>query len=212
MKKTLFTLACIVLTGCVVSAQNNILEIVETGNAKWQTLSGAFQKTEYLMIANKTVSSNGELLFQNDDKMAMHYMRPSNNKLIINGDNFYIVNGHKKNCFDTKKNIPMCRLRNTLIMCLKGRIKQLSKEQNTDVAVEETAKYYVVTLTAKKKSTRGYSKIVLNYSKKNKSLAMMRMEEFNGNYTIYEMSNVQFNAHLDIAKFKIPTKDAQSRR
>jgi outer membrane lipoprotein-sorting protein len=96
----------------------------------------------------------------------------------------------KKAVIDTEKNAPMRIQRNTLMNCISGDWKKIATENNADYTVTEKGANKVVTLTAKKAATRGYSKIVITYRKSDNLPVELVFEEFNGTVTTYKMSNI----------------------
>ena len=204
MKNFLFILCLFVST--LVSAQNNILTEIEKANAAYKTVEGAFTRTQTNAAKGTSETDKGTLYLAGDDRMAQHYQAPCNDVLIINGDDFYMVRGKKTNKFNTAKNKTMRGLRNTLLYCLHGRPAALAAETGAEITAEKKADGYEVVLVSAKKTPRGYAKIVLIYDLKDKLLSGMRMDEYNGNSTLYEMSDVKTNGNVDAKVFEIPEK------
>ena len=136
--------------------------------------------------------------------MAQHYKAPSSDLLIINGNNFYFVRGKKTNKFNTEKNKTMHNLRNTLLYCVHGKPAVLAAENGAEITTEKNAKGYEVVLISSKKIPKGYAKIILTYDLKSKLLIRMQMDEYNGNTTLYEMSDLETNVGIDSKVFDMP--------
>ena len=204
MKNILFVICLFISTA--IGAQNNILTEIEKANAAYKTVEGTFTRTQTNAAKGTTETDKGILYLSGEDQMAQHYQAPSADVLIINGDDFYMVRGKKTNKFNTAKNKPMRSLRNTLLYCLHGKPGTLAAENGAEITAEKKAKGYEVVLVSAKKTPRGYAKIVLMYDLKNKTLASMQMDEYNGNSTLYEMSGVKTNGNVDAKVFEIPEK------
>lgn len=204
MRALLFTLSLFIST--LLCAQNNFLSEIEKANAAYQTLEGAFTRTQTQVAKGKVETDKGMLYLAGDNQMAQHYEAPSADVLIINGDDFYMVRGKKTNKFNTAKNKTMRNLRNTLLYCLHGKPGALAAENGAELTAEKKANGYVVTLVSTKKTARGYAKIVLTYDLKSKQLTQMQMDEYNGNSTLYEMKSMKANGNIDPAVFEIPEK------
>ena len=202
MKTLLLTLCLFISTA--ISAQNNILTEIEKANAAYKTVEGTFTRTQTNAAKGKTETDKGILYLSGEDRMAQHYQAPSADVLIINGDVFYMVRGKKTNKFNTAKNKTMRGLRNTLLYCLHGKPGVLAAENGAAITAEKKANGYEVVLVSAKKTPRGYAKIVMMYDLKNKTLTSMQMDEYNGNSTLYEMSDVKINVDLDTMVFEIP--------
>ena len=99
-------------------------------------------------------------------------------------------------------------LRNTLLYCIHGKPAMLAVENSAEIIAEKKADGYEVVLTSTKKTPRGYAKIVLTYDLESKLLTKMQMDEYNGNSTLYEMSNVKINTSFDAKVFNGPIKES----
>ena len=202
MKRLLFILGLFVCIG--LHAQNDILSEIEKGNAAYNTIQGDFTQTKTLAAKGTKVQSEGMLYISGDHQMAQHYQAPSADVLIINGSDFYMVRGKKKNKFNTAKNKTMRSLRNTLLYCVHGKPAALAAENGAEITAVQKSDGYEVTLVSTKKSARGYAKIVLLYDLKTKLLTRMQMNEYNGNSTLYQMSGLRTNQPIDASVYVIP--------
>ena len=204
MRTILLTLCLFMST--ILSAQNNVLTDIEKANAAYKVITGDFVRTQTNVAKGTSVKADGTLYIAGEDQMAQHYKAPSTDLLIINGDDFYMIRGKKTNKFNTEKNKTMRSLRNTLLYCVHGKPATLAAENGAEITAEKKAKGYEVVLTSTKKTPRGYAKIVLTYDLKSKLLTKMQMDEYNGNSTLYEMSNLKTNDNVDSEVFKIVEK------
>ncbi len=202
MKRLLFILGLFVCIG--LHAQNDILSEIEKGNAAYNTIQGDFTQTKTLVAKGTEVQSEGLIYVSGDEQMAQHYQAPSADVLIINGNDFYMVRGKKKNKFNTDKNKTMRGLRNTLLYCVHGKPTALAAENNAEITAVQKPDGYEVTLVSTKKMARGYAKIVLLYDLKTKLLTRMQMDEYNGNSTLYQMSGLRTNQPVDASVYVIP--------
>lgn len=202
MKRLLFILGLFVCIG--LHAQNDIVSEIEKGNAAYNTIQGDFTQTKTLAAKGTKVQSEGLLYISGDHQMAQHYQAPSTDVLIINGNDFYMVRGKKKNKFNTDKNKTMRSLRNTLLYCVHGKPAALAAENGAEITAVQKSDGYEVTLVSTKKTARGYAKIVLLYDLKTKLLTRMQMNEYNGNSTLYQMSGLRTNQPIDASVYVIP--------
>lgn len=204
MKHILLTICLFISTA--IGAQNSLLTEIEKANADYNTVEGAFTRTQTNAAKGTTDTDKGTLYLSGTDRMAQHYTAPSADVFIINADELYMVRGKKTNKFNTAKNKSMRSLRNTLLYCLHGQPAALAAENGAEITAEKKADAYEVVLVSTKKTPRGYAKIVLKYDLKNKLLRSMQMDEYNGNSTLYEMSGVKTNGKVDDKVFEIPEK------
>ena len=205
MRILIFTLS--LLVSVILNAQNHILVEIEEANAQYKTIEGMFTRTQINAAKGISVKSEGDLYIAGDAQMAQYYKVPSTDLLIINGNDFYMVRGKKKNKFNTEKNKTMRGLRNTLLYCIHGKPAMLAAENSAEIIAEKNKNGYEVVLTSTKKTPRGYAKIVLTYDLESKLLTKMQMDEYNGNSTLYEMSDMKINTSIDAKVFNGPTKE-----
>ena len=204
MRTILLTLSLFVST--ILSAQNDVLTEIEKANVAYKVITGGFVRTQTNAAKGTSVQAEGDLYIAGEDQMAQQYKAPSTDLLIINGNDFYMIRGKKTNKFNTEKNKTMRGLRNTLLYCVHGKPAALAAENGAEITAEKKTEGYEVVLTSTKKTPRGYAKIVLNYDLKSKLLTKMQMDEYNGNSTLYEMSNLKTNGNVDAEVFSIPEK------
>lgn len=203
MRTILFSLLLCLASTLV--AQDATLSKIKQQNEGYKTITGLFKQT-ITQTTGKVTEKNGQIYFERTDKMSMHYEDPVTDLLVINGDQFYMARGKRKNLFNTEKNKRMAELSNTLLCSMMGNLEELAKENEAELNVKVEANHYVVILTAQKKQARGYKQIILSYDKKSSMLCQMQMDEWNGNSTLYVMSGHKANKQINEALFAIPEK------
>lgn len=206
MRTLTLTIVMLLCTWTYAQNEQTTLALIEKANAEINQIESQFTQTKTIAANEKKIKSSGTLYIKDDDKMAMHYHAPATDLLIINGEQFYMIRGKKKNRFNTGKNKAMRSLRNTLLYCVHGKPALLAQENNATLTVNTDNEGYTVILTSQKKTPRGYEKIILNYDAKSKLLTRMQMDEWNGNSTLYEMSRINTNGNIAPKQFEIPQK------
>lgn len=183
-----------------------LINKILAANNKLSTIEATFKQVKQMVMLDSEIKSEGTLYFQRTNKLSMIYTRPANDILVINSDNFAIRSAGKITNVNTKNNEQMRLLRNTLLYCLQCDINAIAKETNANIAQKESATHYIFTLTSKNKAQIGYNKIELSINKKTLLLEILRMDETNGNYTVYNMSDIKTGKVIDVSKFSIPKK------
>lgn len=187
MKKIALTLFA-VLGALTLSAQNSadILSKIEKAGAKADDIVTPFK--EVRTPADKalpTVNLKGKLVFKSEGFLSMQYDNGDN--FYINGDKMIITQNGVDQVFDTTKNLLMKSLNHTLMFAFRGTPAKIAEEQQADIVAEKKGSDYVVTLTARKKSARGYSRIVIFYDSAKCIIKGMQMDEVTGASTLYTM-------------------------
>ncbi len=204
MKAKTITLAAALLVAVSANAQN-ILEKIETENAKMTTIEADFSQTRTLPATGKEIHYEGLLDFSSPSRMLMVYSIPEEDIFLINGKRLYMVRDGKKALYDTDKNPLMWSLSNTLCSCVTGKLTALAEDNNADIEATEKGGVYHVELTAREKGTKGYSKIVVEYDKSSLVITLLDLVEFSGVSNLYEMTNIRRNILLNNEIYNVPT-------
>jgi len=132
------------------------------------------------------VTLTGTLNFKMENYLSMEY---TNGELFLIDGNKMTIKRDKQNVtFDLTKNIMMRNLSHVLLYSFQGKLDDLAVEQKCNIKKEDKNGMHVVTLTATKKGVKGYGVIEVCYDAKTKSIRTMRMDEFTGASTWYEMT------------------------
>ena len=155
-----------------------------------QTIESKFTHTKQIKASGKTTDMAGTMTFVSPDKLTMNYTDPAGDFFIIDGKNVKINMGGKKHNVNAEKVARVRTQTNTLLNCIKGNYEQAAIDNNTDTEIKEEGGNKIVTLTAKKKSPKGYARIVLTYGKADNMLHHMVLEEFGGVVNTYTLSDI----------------------
>ena len=206
MKRIVAIMAGIILPLSTAAAQNATLDKIEKANAGLEKVKCSFSRTRTLPATGKVIKHDGVLYFVSPDKLSMQY-DTDKESLIIDGKTLYMKRLGKGSTFDTDKNALMRSLRNMLLNCIRGKVRQVAEDNNADVSVKEVADYWHVTLKAKGNAAAGFSRISLSYRKKDGYMVRMETVEFSGVSEVYTMSDdYDAKAVAGPEIFKIPKR------
>ena len=194
MKKVLFAIAFLLGIGSfgAVAADQDIYDKIEKANASKKDMQGHFDHTRFIKASGKTIKMEGILYFTATDKLGMHYTTPVGDKLVINGKNMFIRNSQMPDgrLFDTAANPVMAGLANTLLNCIRGRVRTVAADNAATLTLKDDGRNYVITGTSGKKNPRGYSKITVTYRKSDCILIKMVTENEAGITNTYDISDI----------------------
>lgn len=175
------------------NAQNDALAFIAKKNAQVSSLESSFKHTRTMKTSGKVTVSSGKLYYVAPDNLSMLYDAPSTDYLVIKGDTMDLRRGDRESSFNTAKNPLMAQLRNVLLLCVSGKVKEAADSNDAEISVESAPGFHVVTLTSRTKSSRGYSKVVLKYSKTSGILSEMETTEMPQIVNLYQMSGIKVN-------------------
>jgi outer membrane lipoprotein-sorting protein len=206
MKKILI---CIFLCSCIaVNAQEesavSILEKIKQANVEYTSITSDFTQTKHLSFMNEYVISNGKFFYSKPDRLLMKYEQPAGDIMLINNEQLVMIAAGKYTKASAKSSAKARILRNILSSCLQG---DLALIEGAKISNEETADSHVITVELSKKGRKkNISKVVLHYDKSDLTLSVLRMEEHDGSYTIYNLINKELNQPVADEVFKAPSK------
>ena len=177
-------------------------------SAQVKGLEASFTHTK--TAAGVTEKDSGKIYYAAPGSLSLHYAAPSTNLVVIDGTSVFIRQAGRERRFDTTKNAPMRGMSATLLNCVKGDTQKVADENDADIQVQNFARSTDVTITARRKAVRGYSRIELSYRKSDGLLQYMKLTEFNGNVNEYKMTNFVQSATLPADAFTIPTKSSRT--
>ena len=149
-----------------------------------QQVDCTFTQDRTIQASGKVIHSEGVITFNGSDQLTMTYTQPEGEYLVISGPMLRSNAQGQNISVDTGKNARFRLLRNTLLNCITGNYEQAASDNDADLAVSEKGGIKTVSMKARKAAPRGYSKIVMEYNKKNLPVRMV-LEEFGGISTEY---------------------------
>lgn len=180
-----------------------ILEKINQANIKQTSMMSDFDQVKHMSILGEDIKSSGKLYYSKPEKMALWYTDPDGDLMLINEDRCIMVASGKKREVSAKANAKMRGMKNILTSSLQGGMLQMGARQ---ITCFETPKYYVVTADIDGKVNKSnIKKVIVHYSKSDLTLSVLRTEEADGSYTVYELKNKVMNQPID-EKFFTPAK------
>lgn len=175
-----------VLPLSAVSDAEMLQFIAQKGTARTE-ISTSFKELR-AMPRKEKVSLKGKLQYRSPDFLDMVYEHPDKEHFLIDGTKMVNRREGREVKSDLTKNKTMRGLSHTLLYAFSGQVEEISKEQDTTLKITEEKTEYHVVLDARKKQVMGYCHIEIHYRKSDGQIVYMKMDEFNGMSTIYEMA------------------------
>lgn len=195
MKKILMLLmSALVATSAWAAGDDATLEKIESANKKINTLQANFS---HIKCLNKKETKREGTLYFAVDKLSMVFSQPAADRFVIANGSMMVKDGKKGvKKYDLSKVKTMKSLSDCLLWAMHGEVRKIAKANDAEIAITENGNSYIITLTAKKKQVKGYTKIVIEYIKKNGAIQRMVMEDAAHTVNTYELSGSKPNATL----------------
>ncbi|MDR1666205.1 MAG: outer membrane lipoprotein carrier protein LolA [Bacteroidales bacterium] len=209
MKKTGVVMVAVLLNMVAVHAQIDekdrvLMKIIQQANEKYTSIVSRFKQTKQIAVLGEKALSEGDFYYAKPDKLAMRYDDPAGDLLLLSGDQFVMVNAGRRKEISARSNNKMRLMKTILSSCLSGNVMQIDVEK---IACEETPQYHVITAKIAAKGNRTvFTQVILSFDKTDYTLSILRTEEKDGSYTIYELTGKELNKAVDDNIFKISRK------
>lgn len=204
---TIILASCLGVTTCYAQKISDddkvVVEKIQQANTKYTGIVSRFKQTKHISVLGEDALSEGNFYYTKPNKLSMQYDQPAGDLMLLNGEQFVMVNAGKRMVTSAKANGKMRSMKNVLSNCLAGDVMQLNADA---ITCEETKKYIVVTAEFAKGVKNIYKKVVLSFEKSDSSISILRTEEKDGSYTVYELTGKEFNTSIDDIIFQTPNK------
>lgn len=144
----------------------------------------SFQEAEVMPKLKKETKKAGKLVFEAPETLKMTYTDPEGDYKHIGPNEFTICQAGKVQKLPIKNaESRIAILRKTLLLAMAGKVQEVADLNKAAIACVEKGGQYICTLTNQAKA--GVNLLELIYDKKSGALISLRLQEANGNYTVY---------------------------
>ena len=204
----LCTAVLLLMTSLTLAAQeiserdSQLVDKIKQANAQYTAITSDFKQTKRLAIVEGETVAMGKFYYLKPESLAMYYIKPAKDMMLIAGDRFYMRASGKITKALAKTNSKVRRMKAILASALQGDVKQIDYKR---ITCNETDKYYSVTVEISGKARNGViNKVSVSYDKTDYSPSILKTEEPDGSYTEYELTDKQFNQPAEADIFASP--------
>lgn len=191
MKRILISLTLLFATVAAFAQSGTaILDKIKEANKSLTSITSDFKQTMHLTFMDEDVLSNGKFYYRKPDRLLLKYSQPEGEMMLITGDQISMVmmDQHTK---VSAKSDPAIELIHTIFSsCLEGDARKI-KDATVDAV--EKADYYEVIITIKGDRAQNMKGVKVHYDKKEMALSLLRTEDPDGGYTVYELVGKRLN-------------------
>jgi outer membrane lipoprotein-sorting protein len=205
MKKILIYIClCVGIVGKAQSeSTDSVIDRIKEANLRYSSITSNFTQVRHLSFVAQDAVTTGKFFYRKPDYLLMRYEQPTGDLTLINNDHLVIIAAGKYSKASTKTSSRARTMKTILASCLQGDVSLID---GVTLSSEESADAWLVTANLKKKTKTGVHQVVLAYDKSDMTLRTMRMNESDGSYTLYTLTDKTLNESIGDEVFKIPSK------
>lgn len=182
--------------------QAQAMQEISNAAASLTTMQCHFKQTKSLkMLGNKMVS-NGFMYCEQPNKLRWEYVSPYTYTFILNDNKVLLRKGARNDVIDVRQNKMFKEIARIMMNSVLGKCLTDTKEFKVGI-VQEGECYIATLIPLKKEMKQMFTNIVLHYDKKISMVTEVTLHERNGDFTNIELKEIQKNASIDAATFKI---------
>ena len=198
----LILFACIAPIIAMAQSEQEIIAKINTQSAKMKTLSCDFVQTKHMKMLNNKFVSKGKMHYSQPDKLRWEYLTPYSYTFLMNESKVLIKNNNRADIIDINQNKMFKEISRLMMNSIVG--ESLNNKRDFAVAIRESEKLYIATLTPLEREMKQmWSKILLYFDRTTLNVVKVEMVERAGDYTVIELKNVTLNSEIKAEVFAI---------
>lgn len=205
MKRFIYTIlfcAVALFSFAQSSKEQQIIEKIAKSAQDMKSMQCNFVQTKHLKMLNDKMVSNGNMYYQQPNRLRWEYTTPYLYTFILNDSKVLLKKGERNDIIDVNQNKMFKEIARMMMNSVVG--KCLSDKKSFKTSIKEEQSEYVATLIPLKSDMKKmWSKLILHFDRKLSSVIKVEMHEKNGDKTIIELKNTQINKSINAKVFAI---------
>ena len=204
MKKLVSLIAAVLIATSFCAAESLEAHVLRL-NSRNGSMIADFTEKKVMPKIKKQTEKKGTLHFKNEgQRLIMRYADPKGDYTMIKDGVMTVKKGSETQKFKgSNKDSRMTMLKNSLLNALQGNVEAIAKDNKASIQATESAVRYKFVITRKIEQKQGINTLTLLYDKATGALLSLKLEEANGNYTIYETVEPDVKTVFDDSVFEI---------
>lgn len=166
------------------------------------TLQCDIVQTKHMRMMQRGMVSKGSMKYCRPDRLRWEYASPYTYTFLLCEDKVVLCKDGRKDMVDVARNRAMKELTSVMIGTMTG--TALTDADAFDATVADEGRYWVVSLSPKKKDLRRmYTAILLKYNPATGNTERVEMTEKNGDRTLIELKNIVKDKDIDAKVFNV---------
>lgn len=202
MMKRLYVIICMSVLSLTVMArqlsEQDMIKAIARSAEAVSTLQCDIVQTKHMRMMRRDMVSKGSMKYSRPDRLRWEYTSPYAYTFLLNGTKVVLC----KDVVDVARNKMMKEITSVMIGTMTG--TALTDAGAFEASVKDEGRYWVVSLSPKKKDLRRmYTTILLMYNPGTGNTERVEMTEKNGDRTVIELKNIVKDKDIDAKVFQV---------
>lgn len=204
MKKIL-TILFSFCTALTALAQREAIDEICQASVRISTVQADFTQTKKMKMLSDVMVSRGKMWCTQTNLLRWEYQSPQPSSFILNNGKVLLSKGQHDRIVNVNRNKMLRQI--TRLMMPDGLGKCLTEEKDFKVSVESKATQHILTLLPQSKELKQlFTRLVLNYDRKQSVVTKIKMYEKGGDSSVIELTNIKTNQTIDESTYSLNRK------
>lgn len=183
-------------------SEQDMIKAIARSAESVSTLQCDIVQTKHMRMMQRGMVSKGSMKYCRPDRLRWEYASPYTYTFLLCEDKVVLCKDGRKDMVDVARNRAMKELTSVMIGTMTG--TALTDADAFDATVADEGRYWVVSLSPKKKDLRRmYTAILLKYNPATGNTERVEMTEKNGDRTVIELKNIVKDKDIDSKVFNV---------
>lgn len=183
-------------------SEQDMIKAIASSAESVSTLQCDIVQTKHMRMMQRGMVSKGSMKYCRPDSLRWEYASPYTYTFLLCEDKVVLCKDGRKDMVDVARNRAMKELTSVMIGAMTG--TALTDADAFDATVADEGRYWVVSLSPKKKDLRRmYTAILLKYNPATGNTERVEMTEKNGDRTLIELKNIVKDKDIDAKVFNV---------
>lgn len=183
-------------------SEQDMIKAIARSAESVSTLQCDIVQTKHMRMMQRGMVSKGSMKYCRPDRLRWEYASPYTYTFLLCEDKVVLCKDGRKDMVDVARNRVMKELTSVMIGTMTG--TALTDADAFDATVADEGRYWVVSLSPKKKDLRRmYTAILLKYNPATGNTERVEMTEKNGDRTLIELKNIVKDKDIDAKVFNV---------
>lgn len=183
-------------------SEQDMIKAIARSAESVSTLQCDIVQTKHMRMMQRGMVSKGSMKYCRPDRLRWEYASPYTYTFLLCEDKVVLCKDGRKDMVEVARNRAMKELTSVMIGTMTG--TALTDADAFDATVADEGRYWVVSLSPKKKDLRRmYTAILLKYNPATGNTERVEMTEKNGDRTLIELKNIVKDKDIDAKVFNV---------